>query len=687
MAAVFPFLPEPESQRRELAIESLVLNGQTLDAHASAAIKDIPYERSIEGASTVQLVLVDPDGDLLDSGLFSAAVDIELPSPSAIVPAGGGLPIGSDDPLGFRLVRIRTSGATLTLEFEDREVALLRAHKSLRHASRADVTRAEFIRSMVREVKVKTIRFWSPELHQSQPISSVRDIVTKKTKQDRRAPGFGSATVKVKGHTADRAQIRLLEQGLETAVSLHGSEDVMIGLVEAMTQESVVQNDPGNVAGITGGHKENVGVLHQDERYWPATRNVPRDATPFIRRLITVRKAHRGKSIGWCVDQVQRSYSVGTPGQGQDYDQWEAEARETVSAYTGNADLTQGTVAQSTYRQRFLFRRGEPGGEREDTWTASGRLASEVNFRRFIDYGVFHYVSDDYLRKAAPRLIIDRRHMPDGIARVNIGDFDTGKPRRNQQGKNVGGAEVRVDVFVDVLEPPLGGVWILKGYGPCDGRYLITNVRGSYLTPLATVTLSLPVPKLSEPAPTVGTRATTEAPDVKRSFNGGNLSDAYDEAWRIHKKRYPYVWGGGHAHAGTPDTGLPGTAHDELTDREHIGFDCSGAVAAVLKAAGYLPDRYWGGGAPVSGGFARWGEAGEGRNLTVWYNDVHVFIEFRHMTDANKTEHWGTGRWGKDWGGPGFNPSLHPHAGFSPRHWGGRQSPTTTVQGHPVQEP
>jgi hypothetical protein len=47
-----------------------------------------------------------------------------------------------------------------------------------------------------------------------------------------------------------------------------------------------------------------------------------------------------------------------------------------------------------------------------------------------------------------------------------------------------------------------------------------------------------------------------------------------------------------------------------------------------------------------------------------------VFIEFRNMTDANKTEHWGTGRWGKDWGGPGFNPNLHPHAGFSPRHWG-----------------
>jgi hypothetical protein len=161
-------------------------------------------------------------------------------------------------------------------------VALLRAHRSLRQASRADVTSAEFIRSLVREVKVRTIRFWSPELHSTQPISSVRDIPAKQ-KQDRREPGFGSATVKVKGHTADRAQIRLLEQGLETAVSLKGGEDVMVGLVEAMTQESVVQNDVGNVAGITGGHRENVGVLHQDERYWPASRNVPRDVAPVPR--------------------------------------------------------------------------------------------------------------------------------------------------------------------------------------------------------------------------------------------------------------------------------------------------------------------------------------------------------------------------------------------------------------------
>jgi hypothetical protein len=78
---------------------------------------------------------------------------------------------------------------------------------------------------------------------------------------------------------------------------------------------------------------------------------------------------------------------------------------------------------------------------------------------------VFHYVSDDYLRKSAARLIIDRKNLPDGVLSVDVGDFDTGKPRRNRAGQNIGGAEVRVDVLTDVLEPPIGAVWIVAATG------------------------------------------------------------------------------------------------------------------------------------------------------------------------------------------------------------------------------
>jgi hypothetical protein len=81
MAAVFDFLSDDDSRRRAAAVASLTLDGSPMSARVGQAIKDITYERTIEAASTVTLALIDPDGDLLDSGLFSSAVDLELPAP------------------------------------------------------------------------------------------------------------------------------------------------------------------------------------------------------------------------------------------------------------------------------------------------------------------------------------------------------------------------------------------------------------------------------------------------------------------------------------------------------------------------------------------------------------------------------------------------------------------------------
>jgi hypothetical protein len=217
--------------------------------------------------------------------------------------------------------------------------------------------------------------------------------------------------------------------------------------------------------------------------------------------------------------------------QGKDYDQWQTEATKTVEAFTGEDPDAARIQEASTYRKSFVFRRGEPGGKRETTWAASGRLAADVNWRRFVDLGVFHFVSDDYLRKAAPRLTLKRTNLPAGVLSVNVGDFDTGKPMEMVDGRRRGGAEVMVDVLTDVLSPPIGGVWVLDGYGPCDGRYLIESVRGSYLTPRATVTLTLPVPKLPEPAPELGTKRKVKVPKLRDKIDvkvgsawGGSLS-------------------------------------------------------------------------------------------------------------------------------------------------------------------
>jgi cell wall-associated NlpC family hydrolase len=66
--------------------------------------------------------------------------------------------------------------------------------------------------------------------------------------------------------------------------------------------------------------------------------------------------------------------------------------------------------------------------------------------------------------------------------------------------------------------------------------------------------------------------------------------------------RTPYKWGGGHG---------------KWTD---TGYDCSGSVSFALAAAGLLS-------APLaSGPLMSWGEAGEGKWVTIYSNPGHVYL-------------------------------------------------------------
>ena len=103
---------------------------------------------------------------------------------------------------------------------------------------------------------------------------------------------------------------------------------------------------------------------------------------------------------------------------------------------------------------------------------------------------------------------------------------------------------------------------------------------------------------------------------------------------RIDAKRYPYRWGGGH------NASFSGP------------YDCSGAVSAVLRAAG-LVDRPM-----VSGEYMRWGAPGKGA-VTIYANAGHVYMSilgrFFGTTGMNPG------------GGAGWFPGA-PRAGFAVVH-------------------
>ena len=64
----------------------------------------------------------------------------------------------------------------------------------------------------------------------------------------------------------------------------------------------------------------------------------------------------------------------------------------------------------------------------------------------------------------------------------------------------------------------------------------------------------------------------------------------------------PYKWGGGHPRW------------------DDSGYDCSGSVSFALHDAGLLDSPL------VSGDFARWGDRGPGRWITIYANAEHVYM-------------------------------------------------------------
>lgn len=127
----------------------------------------------------------------------------------------------------------------------------------------------------------------------------------------------------------------------------------------------------------------------------------------------------------------------------------------------------------------------------------------------------------------------------------------------------------------------------------------------------------------------------------------------YRAAQELARQDRAYRFGGGH--------GMP---LDQL--QPHEPLDCSSSASLLLQHAGVLvPGPAW-----TSGRLAAdWGQPGEGRYVTVWANDDHVWIEFK--LDADHGER--------------FDPTpsrLAPHSGhlrtaagpthdFTPRHQAG----------------
>ena len=442
-------------------------------------------ERTIEGASTFTIEVVDYDRILQSSPFVGKDVFTEI------------------DGLWFALAAVAKNGNNFKLTMEDREVYFLRKYNSPKTAAWGTTTRPKFIRDMVREVKEVGIIFVCPEIDSIIPEGGDKE----QNSEDNREGGISfSSGVKVKGQPADPEQLEMINRILRVGAKMKVSQRLAIAAIDTATVESSLHN-------LKGGDRDSAGLFQQrPSQGWGSYSEVtnPEHASQeFFQHAIFVEIHDPRISIP---DLCQRVQNSGFP---ERYRDWVEEATHTVELWgykpdpgqssSGNTqnpppisdDIFAGSGAGAG-TDAFQFTRGqftndETGQqkvERENSWDCSGRLADEVQWRRFMVSGKFWYASETYLFKSKPRIILTGEFQ-DAVISVDY-DYDS---RKRQ-------AIVTITALADRWSAPPGSVIQITNMGVINGKYLVSNIRRPLFDPVATINCVKPRPALPEPAQT-----------------------------------------------------------------------------------------------------------------------------------------------------------------------------------------
>lgn len=485
---------EHEGVGPDVGLGAIKLQGRKLSARVENSITSAEIERTMQGASRVSLTVRDQSGELLRSGLFNKGVTLQI------------------DRLFFRLVQVRKVNEDLQLTFEDREVAWLRKYRKPRKVLRDKMTRAQFVRSLVREVKEGPIGFYAPELTVRQPIEKSTERPTLQQKDLIRQPGlnydFPNSGFTVKGQAADAEQTEILNRSLDVARSLGAQPLAELALIVALIQESSARN-------LNYGHSSSVGPLQLLDIHLggsTALQGGRRDVELVVNLFLTKGFTGKGGAIynaalhpDWSPARIAAQVQGNANG-APDYVPWEREARAIVLAYDPNSPrLTDSSITESTpvskveaATARYEFSRGKPG-EPEDSWTTIQRLAREVNWRAFMVAGTLFFISEQDLFASRPRMRINERSR--GVDWINF-DWDVGKKA----------ARATITCRAELWSAPPGSVVVLEESGPANGRWLVERSRRSLTSTAMAIELTKPTPALPEPAAETGS-TTGDAPD------------------------------------------------------------------------------------------------------------------------------------------------------------------------------
>lgn len=483
-------------------VEDLRLHGKRISADVSRAVTGkTPLKRTISGASSIVVQLADPNMKMLRKPFARQATTLVV------------------DGLNFRMVGVKHKDGSTTLTFEDAAVARLRARKGPKKASRGKVTRAQFIGQLAREAGVP---FVSPERRIVQPIEKRSKAKRTVQRNERREHGFDrGARIKVKNVSADAEQRRIaeiiLDEGMKLARRIPGDLvfRVLSMAIACATQENNMRSrNPGDAAG-----PDSRGPFGQRLQYYPNAADPHAAARYFylgrpevgIKGIIETVKANPTKNFSLTINDVQRSAHPTL------YQQWKAEANNTVREYLGGEGSGSTTVTTEVEKPySFEVKRGE------NYWQAIQRLAKEVNWRAFVTAGKLFYFTDQRLLRSRPRMRVSSDHA--GLGTQNYPPGIDAVEFELHMGKRVESATIKGRA-ARWAAPPGSAVIFAEDFGAASGRWLVSSITTNLGDRDASIKLTRLRRPLPEPAPETTTRSVT-VPGRRRGSSGGSGIDS-----------------------------------------------------------------------------------------------------------------------------------------------------------------
>lgn len=488
------------------------------------------------------------------------------------------------------------------------------------------------------------------------------------------------AILTVKGQRASNHQAQNIILLVKLGKQMGANKSQLAGALATMMQESSCIN-------LKGGDRDSMGLYQQRPSCsWgsPAQVTNPNYSIPrFLRPYLTY--CRQG------YEPIRASHKVQASAYAEAPRQWYNESWKDIGIITGGKDVKDVTISGVTLPTGgsggtgaagdsgadygtdititrdlpYEFTRGSPDN-RENSWDASGRLADEVKWRRWMRAGALWFASEDYLKSQPVRFTFAQ-----GVRGCIKIDWSADTRRA--------AADCTVTALARRWSVLPGDVVRIANEGPADGLWLVKSTRRSIDDSTTEIVLMRNTRKTAEPAPqqttntihvaSVTAGAADKPPTKGKSglsvpsltisgYNAPNApsiaAKAYAAAEALSRQNLPYVYGGAHG---------PGAIL-----REHPPpTDCSSGVSWVLIRAGVrIPGSQ--SQACVSGDYTRWGLPGRGKYMTVMCNATHVWIRWYGLGAWRfDTSGYGDGYRGSSGGRNRSTP--RPEGSFVHRHW------------------